>query len=343
MYDDRMLAHETGGGHPERPDRLRSVRRSLIEAAFEHVRWVAPRPPSARQIERVHTAGHVERVLSARGRPRAFDSETVMSTGSVDAALLAAGGVVDAVHAVVTGGAPNAFALVRPPGHHAEPDQAMGFCLLNNVAIGAASAIEDHGCERVLIVDWDVHHGNGTQSAFYGRSDVLLFSMHQWPLYPGTGWLSETGLGDGRGFTVNAPVPAGIGDADALAVFEQVLLPIADGYRPDLVLVSAGFDAHQNDPLGSLQLTDRGFAALLRLVRSVADRHAEGRLVLVLEGGYDLDALAQCARACVAGLGPEPLATDDIVAALTHPQLEPQLNQIREVQSQYWPALQTQV
>jgi acetoin utilization deacetylase AcuC-like enzyme len=293
-FDDRMLAHDPGRGHPERPDRLRAIRAALEGAPGE---WVVPAPAAREDLLRVHDAAHVDRIEALRGRVAGLDPDTATSPGSVEAALLAAGAAVQAVDA---GG--RAFALVRPPGHHAEPDRAMGFCLFNNVAVAAAHALAT-GRERVLVVDWDVHHGNGTQDAFYDRDDVLFFSTHRFPFYPGTGGAREHGRGPGEGYTVDVPLPPGLGDGDYARVFSEVLLPIADDFRPDLVLVSAGFDAHRDDPLGGMALTEEGFATLCGVVADIADRHAGGRLVLVLEGGYDLRGLARGVRACADVLG----------------------------------------
>jgi acetoin utilization deacetylase AcuC-like enzyme len=225
---------------------------------------------------------------------------------------------------VVSGHYRHALALVRPPGHHAEADEARGFCLFNNVAIAAAHARAELGCERVLIVDWDVHHGNGTQHSFYDRDDVLLFSLHRYPFYPGTGDADETGRGAGAGYTVNVPFPGGQGDGDYLAACEALLVPIADAFAPDLVLVSAGFDAHYRDPLGGMEVTEDGYGAMAALVQAIAERHAEGRVVLLLEGGYDLSALGGGLRRCVdvlngapgsASGSPSPLG-QEIIASL---------------------------
>jgi acetoin utilization deacetylase AcuC-like enzyme len=236
--------------------------------------------------------------------------------------------------------AATAFALVRPPGHHAEADRAMGFCLFNNVAVAAAHAIAAYNLKRVLIVDWDVHHGNGTQHTFEIRRDVLFMSTHMWPEYPGTGDFEEVGRGDGAGFSVNVPLAYGMGDADYSAVFEQVLAPIANAYQPELVLVSAGFDAHEADPLGQMRVTARGFARLCALVKDVADRHARGRLALVLEGGYDLRGLAESVRACVDvcfdGSGVTELdvrAGDGEISEACREAIA----RARQVQQQYWP------
>jgi acetoin utilization deacetylase AcuC-like enzyme len=239
----------------------------------------------------------VSHVLSVSGQHAQLDPDTPVSPGSVPAALLSAGAALAAVEAAAAGG--QSFALVRPPGHHAEIDRAMGFCLFNNVAIAAAHARANLGCERVLVIDWDVHHGNGTQHAFYGRRDVLVFNTHRFPFYPGTGSLRELGEGEGEGFNVNVPLPEQMGDGDYAAVFDQLLVPIAERFRPDLVLVSAGFDAHRDDPLGGMGVSDEGFAVLCGKVREIAARHGSGGLAVVLEGGYDLDALGRSVHGCL--------------------------------------------
>jgi acetoin utilization deacetylase AcuC-like enzyme len=298
LFDEAMLAHDPGPFHPERPARLSAVVEALRRKPPPGATWAAPRPATRDQLFRIHDPAYVDEILSLRGLAARLDPDTAVSPGSVEAALLAAGAGIQAVEAAVSGEAARAFCLVRPPGHHAEAAHAMGFCLFNNVALAASHAVEALGLERVLIVDWDVHHGNGTQHAFEDRSDVLYFSTHQYPFYPGTGAAGEAGGGEGLGFTVNVPLPAGMGDADFAAVFGEVLVPVAELYRPQLVLVSAGFDAHRDDPLGGMEVTAEGFAHLCGVVSGIADRHAGGRLILILEGGYDLRGLAESAAAC---------------------------------------------
>jgi acetoin utilization deacetylase AcuC-like enzyme len=299
ITDRAMLEHDAGPGHPERPARLETILQTLAADPIAHTRWAAPRPAEQEQIQRIHDRGYAQSILALRGRAAQLDADTATSPGSVDAALLAAGAAVDLVEALVSGKVQRGFALVRPPGHHAERDQAMGFCLFNNIAIAAAHAIAQHRLQRVLIVDWDVHHGNGTQHAFYERDDVLVFNSHQDRLFPDTGAMIEIGRAKGEGFTVNAPLPPGMDDAAYVELYRCLLVPIADAFKPELVLVSAGFDAHRDDPLGGMKLTDDGFAGLCGLVREIADRHSQGRLGLVLEGGYDLRALAQTVRRCI--------------------------------------------
>jgi acetoin utilization deacetylase AcuC-like enzyme len=336
LVDDAMLAHDPGPHHPERPDRLRAIVAALRGSPVEGVRWAAPRPAPPDAIERIHEPAYRERIEELRGRSAALDLDTTVSPGSIPAALLAAGAAIDAVTAVTAGDAQAAFALVRPPGHHAEARRAMGFCLFNNIAIAAAHARAALGCRRALIVDWDVHHGNGTQHAFYDRRDVLFFSTHRFPFYPGTGAADEVGAGDGAGHTVNVPLSERCDDAEYAAIFDELLEPIADAYRPDLMLVSAGFDAHRDDPLGGMGVSAEGFGALCQRVRDIADRHAAGRLVMVLEGGYDLTALAESVHACVGVLAgatppplPRPVEPSPAAARIIH--------EVREAQQELWP------
>ncbi|MFL5250984.1 MAG: histone deacetylase [Myxococcales bacterium] len=312
LYDDAGLRHDPGHGHPESPERLRAIWEDLSARPVPGTEIAAPPAASEEQLSRIHGPDYVREILSLRGRKLRLDPDTAISAGSIDAAVLAAGAACEAVRRVLDGTAQGAFALVRPPGHHAEATRAMGFCLFNNVAVAAAEA-HARGLSRVLCVDWDVHHGNGTQHSFYARPDLLFMSTHQWPLYPGTGHESETGTAAGAGFTVNVPLPPGCGDADYAAAFADLLLPLADEYKPELVLVSAGFDAHRDDPLANMDVTSDGFAALCGAVKEVADKHCKDRIVLTLEGGYDLEALARSVRACVevlAGAEAPPLRPD---------------------------------
>jgi len=294
LIDERYTDHIMPYGHPERVER---IRRLLDHGALFELDGVtrrsAGRKATRDELLLVHSPGHIDRIAATSGREYAMlDPDTHASPLSYQTALLAAGGVLDLIDAVWRGEVANGIALVRPPGHHAERDRGMGFCLFNNIAIGARYLMEAHGARRILVVDWDVHHGNGTQWAFYDDSRVLFMSIHQYPFYPGTGAASDAGQGSGSGFTVNVPMRAGYGDAECLDAFELVFRPIAQRYAPEFVLVSAGFDAHHADPLGGLQVTEQGFADMASVVLDVARTSASGRCVLVLEGGYHLEALA---------------------------------------------------
>jgi acetoin utilization deacetylase AcuC-like enzyme len=295
------LEHRTPPGHPERPDRLRTVAAALEDERFQILaREDAPRA-EAGWITRCHPAAYLEAIEHAAPTEGlvALDADTTMSAGSFEAALRAAGGAVAAVDAVMTGTATNAFVAVRPPGHHAETATPMGFCLFNNAAIAARHAQARHGAERVAVMDFDVHHGNGTQDIFWSDASVMYGSTHQMPLYPGTGAVSERGEND---TIVNAPLPPGAGGADFREAMETVILPRLDAFHPDLVVVSAGFDAHRRDPLASLNFVESDFAWATQKLMELADRRAGGRLVSVLEGGYDLEALAASAAAHVLAL-----------------------------------------
>lgn len=298
LADPVSRAHQPGEGHPERPERFDAVFRAVDAAGLTQL---ASREVTDDELALCHTRAYV--ALARReilgGTRDLSTGDTAVSLRSLDAALHAAGGALNAVDAVFGGKATNAFCCVRPPGHHATPSRGMGFCIFNNVAVAARYAQRKHAAERVLIVDWDVHHGNGTQDTFYADGSVLFFSTHQSPWYPGTGAASETGEGSGAGTTINCPFPAGAGAAEILGAFRRRLLPAAAAFRPDLVLVSAGFDSRAGDPLGRFTLSDKDFATLTQVLMEIADRHAAGRLVSILEGGYNLAGLASAAAAHV--------------------------------------------
>jgi acetoin utilization deacetylase AcuC-like enzyme len=301
LADPVSREHQPGEGHPERPERFDAVVRAIDAAPLTRVR---SRAATDDELALCHTRSYI--ALARReilgGMRDLSTGDTAVSARSLDAALQATGGVLNAVDAVFSGKAANAFCCVRPPGHHATPSRGMGFCIFNSVAVAARYAQRKHAAERVLIVDWDVHHGNGTQDIFYSDGSVLFFSTHQSPWYPGTGDAAETGEGAGAGATINCPFPAGAGATEILGAFRDRLLPAAAKFRPDLVLVSAGFDSRAGDPLGRFTLSDGDFAALTQLVMEIADKHATGRLVSILEGGYNLAGLASAAAAHVAQL-----------------------------------------
>lgn len=286
--------HITGRGHPERPERLESVAKSLEESGLaSKCVPIAPRPAREEEILLCHTASYLKTAKRdvAAGLPVLSTGDTNVCPESLRVALLAAGGVVAAVESVVKGEVGNAFCAVRPPGHHATPDRGMGFCLFNNIAIGARYAQKVLGIGKVLIADWDVHHGNGTQDVFYADGSVFVFNTHQSPLYPGTGAPEETGSGRGLGCIMNCPFPAGAGRSEIVGAFQERLVKAAAAFKPELVMISAGFDSREGDPLGGFKLTDADFAELTLVMKTIAKEHAGGRLVSVLEGGYSLRGL----------------------------------------------------
>jgi acetoin utilization deacetylase AcuC-like enzyme len=295
------LQHDPGPGHPESPARIRAIlallEREERKGGLVGVQREEPPRATREQLERAHTSRYVDTILGAEPASgyRRLDPDTVMSPGSAEAALRAAGAAAAAVGAVIANEASNAFCALRPPGHHAEPERAMGFCLFNNIAIGALEALAAHGVARVSIFDFDVHHGNGTQAIFAREPAVQYLSTHQWPLYPGTGALHEVGVGN----IVNRPLPAGTGSKEWRRVVASEILPAIDGFAPELIMLSAGFDAHRADPLAMLELVEDDYEWVTREVMALADRHAAGRVVSVLEGGYDLTALA---NSCLAHL-----------------------------------------
>jgi acetoin utilization deacetylase AcuC-like enzyme len=302
VIDRRFMDHDMGSFHVESPARIEVLARMLEEDPPIPYRLIPPRPATVAELVRVHEPAYVDFIRSTAGQTVPIDMDTFAGPRTWDTALLAAGGFIEAVDRVMDGSVSNAVALVRPPGHHAEASRAMGFCFFNNVAIAAEHIIRERGITRVLIVDWDLHHGNGTERAFYARRDVMYFSTHQSPLYPGTGAVRFFGHGEGAGYNLNVPLLAGKGDADYLHIFENVLAPIAARFEPEFILASAGFDIAAGDPLGGMAVTPAGFGRLTGSLRAMAERTAAGRLALVLEGGYDLVSLREGVREVLAAL-----------------------------------------
>lgn len=301
MYAPDFLEHKPDSPHPECPERLVAIVNGLQSTGIlQQLQAIEFGPAQREDILRVHSAEYLDRLESSGGTY--LDPETYSAPDSPRIARLAAGGVVAAARLVWTGELANAFCAVRPPGHHAMPGRAMGFCLLNNIAIAAAAILADSPGSRVLILDWDVHHGNGTQAMFYDSSHVLYASLHQYPFYPGSGAADETGRGNGKGFTVNVPLRAGSGDEEFLAAIDRILTVHAIPFAPNIILISAGFDAHMADPLAGLRVTTDGFARASRRVCAFANRVCDGKIVSVLEGGYHLTALPQSCAVHVAEL-----------------------------------------
>jgi len=300
VYHEEYLEHDTGPEHPEQPDRLRAVIGHLNKTGvLKNLRQLRPVPASLEWIQKAHPVSHIQTI-----ERRCLAGETVLDTGdthvckkSYSVALLAAGGVLRAVDEVMDGKTKKVFCAIRPPGHHAETQTVMGFCLFNNVAIGARYAQQKYGIGRVAILDWDVHHGNGTQEIFWTDSSVLYISTHQYPLWPGTGASNEAGEGEGEGFTLNCPMRPGSGEQEFIEVFQTKIMPALHKFRPELLMISAGFDAHRDDPLANINLTEQSFAKMTELAAEIASKYCGGRIVSVLEGGYNLDALARSVEA----------------------------------------------
>ncbi len=295
IYHDRFLDHDTGAGHPERPERLRAIVSRLRGGGL----WKDLQHPMIDEaaeewILTVHTPAHLKyvREACAAGRKILDGGDTHASAESYGVAMLAAGGVLAGADGVMKGLLRNAFCAIRPPGHHAEKGEVMGFCLFNNVAVAARYAQKEHGAGKIAIIDWDVHHGNGTQHIFYEDPSVFYISLHQYPYYPGTGSKTEKGEGRGEGATLNIPMSAGSGEREYLDAFKDEIIPALETYRPDLIIISAGFDAHRDDPLANIELTEDTFAKMTVMVRGAAEALCGGRILSVLEGGYDLNALS---------------------------------------------------
>ena len=305
VYDAAFVRHDPGPAHPESPDRYRSLKKAFDQAGFfDKLVHIAARPATDDDLHLCHTGAYLAAVRHdvARKTPTLSTGDTALGEHTLEVATLGAGAALAGVDAVMAGRARNAFAAVRPPGHHATASRGMGFCVFNNVAIAARYARKNYGVERVLIADWDVHHGNGTQDIFYEDRSVFFFSTHQWPWYPGTGAADETGAGSGKGTTMNCPFPAGAGHAEIAGAFRKKLIPAMALFRPDFVILSAGFDSRRGDPLGRFVLRDEDFRELTEIVMEIAAGSANGRLLSILEGGYNLAGLASATTAHIDAL-----------------------------------------
>ena len=301
VFDPLFLEHDTGPYHPECKERLISIGDGLKTYRFaDHLLRLKVRAASEQELHLIHPLSHIARVQKSAGKSfTQFDSDTVAGARSYEVALGAVGSILEMVDALFSDQIQNGFAFVRPPGHHAEPERAMGFCLFSNIAIAAAYALQKFKIARVLVIDFDVHHGNGTQAAFYDRKDVLYISTHQFPLYPGTGNFSEIGSGSGKGFTLNFPLPAGTDDSTYNLIFQQIIDPVGQAYKPDLILVSAGFDAYTEDPVAGMDVSPKGFAGIVKCILNLADKVCQGKVIFALEGGYHLAGLATLCDGCV--------------------------------------------
>jgi acetoin utilization deacetylase AcuC-like enzyme len=335
VIDQGYLKHLPGESHPERPERIQALLNlagALDKQMFE---LASPRAATRADVEYTHGADHVRLVESTSKHNRyALDGDTITCRDSFGVALLAVGGFLTLLDAIASKQSSNGFALVRPPGHHALRDHAMGFCLFNTMAIGAEYLKRVHGAKKILIMDWDVHHGNGTQAAFYDDPTVFFISTHQFPFYPGSGAVNETGVGAGEGLTLNVPLPAGCTDVEYLQVFQDIVVPAAEKFQPDWILVSAGFDPHRRDPLGGMNVTEEGFGAMARLLLALANRFADGRIAFLLEGGYDLAGLRDSVAAVLAAMqtqAPPPAGH----LPLAESRIEPVIRRILQVHEKY--------
>ncbi|MFB3884119.1 MAG: histone deacetylase [Thermodesulfobacteriota bacterium] len=346
VKDRRYLEHVMDPGHPESPERLKAIYQMLEaeEMKGRPLGKVKPRPATRQELETIHSPAYIDLIASTAGKPYfRLDGDTSTCAKSYEAALLAAGGFLELIKVVMEGKFNNGFALVRPPGHHAERERAMGFCFFNNVAIGARYAIQNFSLQKILIVDWDVHHGNGTQNSFYDDPRVLYFSTHRYGFfYPGSGGANEVGKGKGEGFNVNVPLSPGAGDAEYGIIFEEILKPIALEYQPQLILVSAGFDIHYADPLGGMAVSEKGFARMTQILMEIAEATAKGNLAITLEGGYDVAGQKRSVKAVLEELSQaSPLEKEDLLEKEkeSYPRVEPLLLQLKKIQQRYWKSL----
>ena len=335
VVDQEYLKHFPGESHPERPERIQVLLDLAGGLGSEKFQLLPPKTASRADIEYAHGADHVRLVESTSKVNRyALDGDTITCRDSFGVGLLAVGGFLTLLDSIAAKEVQNGFALVRPPGHHALRNRAMGFCLFNTMAIGAEYLKRAHGANKILIMDWDVHHGNGTQDAFYDDPSVLFISTHQFPFYPGSGAVNEVGAGAGEGYTINVPLPAGCANTEYLQVFQDVVVPAAEKFKPEWILVSAGFDPHRRDPLGGMGVSEEGFAAMARKLLMLAERFADARIALLLEGGYDLAGLRNSVAAVLNELQAQKASEDDRLP-LAESRVEPVIRRIRQVHEKY--------
>ena len=337
IKDDIFMNHITSDFHPEHPERLKAIYSLLEDKKIQQQSSVLQaREALPQELAWIHTESYIQKIESTKGcRHQQLDPDTAVSAETYRIAKLAAGGLFVLIDALYNEQISSGFALIRPPGHHAEADRGMGFCIYNNVAIAARYAQQKGYAKKILIIDWDLHHGNGTQHSFESDPTVLYFSSHQFPYYPGTGRVEEVGRGEGKGFTVNVPLPGGQGDGDFIEIYQKTIVPIADQFQPDLLLISAGFDTYNRDPLGGMDVTESGFAQLARLLKQVADTHCQGRILLTLEGGYHTGGLARSVKEVIHALyGEQAEETADLSPASdTAKQI---IDYVQKVQGTYW-------
>lgn len=335
VIDPEFMKHDPGQVHPERPERLKvllDLTRGLHGSDFQ---ILPPRPAKREEVRSCHSSDYIDLIRATSKTNRyALDGDTVTCVDSFGTALLAVGGFLRLLDSVAASDFRNGFALVRPPGHHAMSDRAMGFCLFNTVSIGAHHLKRVYGTKRILIMDWDVHHGNGTQDNFYQDPSVLYISTHQYPFYPGTGAVKEVGSGKGAGYTVNIPLQAGCGDEEYLRVFTEIVIPIVSKFEPEWILVSAGFDSHQHDPLGGMRVTEKGFGIMASLLLDLATKHASGKIAFLLEGGYDLGALRNSVAAVLEKMKGE--GRSEPVSHGGGERVEPLIQEVLKIQEKFW-------
>src|SRR5438309_8990689 len=335
VIDQGYLKHLPGESHPERPERIQVLLDLAGGLDRQHFQGVAPKVATGTDVELVHGADHVRQVESTSTVNRyALDGDTITCRDSFGVSLLAVGGFLTLLDAIAAKESPNGFALVRPPGHHALRNRAMGFCLFNSMAIGAEYLKRAYGAKKILIMDWDVHHGNGTQDAFYDDPTVLFISTHQFPFYPGSGAVNEVGVAAGAGYTINVPLPAGCADAEYLQVFQDIVVPAATKFQPEWILVSAGFDPHRRDPLGGMGVTEQGFGTMARSLLALANQFADGRIAFLLEGGYDLAGLRNSVAAVLAEIqDPQPHPVGRLL--LAESKIAPLIGRVLQVHENY--------
>jgi acetoin utilization deacetylase AcuC-like enzyme len=335
VIDQEYLKHLPGDSHPERPERIQILLDLANDLDKRKFQLTPPKPATRADVEKTHGANHVRLIESTSAVNRfALDGDTITCRDSFGVSLLAVGGFITLLDAIAAKECANGFALVRPPGHHALRNRAMGFCLFNSMAIGAEYLKRAYGAKKILIMDWDVHHGNGTQDAFYDDPSVLFISTHQFPFYPGSGAVNEIGAGNGAGYTINVPLPAGCADTEYLQVFQDIVVPAASGFQPEWILVSAGFDPHRRDPLGGMGVTEQGFGAMARSLLALAKQFTDGRIAFLLEGGYDLAGLRNSVVAVLAEMQDRrPSAVAHL--PLAESKIEPLISGILQVHENY--------